>query len=175
MWNFKYSIFDIQHLIFDIQYLISNIISNIRNGKGGKSGWFDHCEWNVLQICKCGKCGRSGKCVTNWHWQNCNWNFNCNCNCNWNQLLRCNVPRNWDYFYLIKILKCIVIIDWNTYIVVIQLCIWNANAVIHHFVFKSLNVIVILILIVIIIRHQSFSKINLSCESKFVFKICCGF
>ena len=35
MWNFKYSIFDIQHLIFDIQYLISNIISNIRNGKGG--------------------------------------------------------------------------------------------------------------------------------------------
>ena len=36
--NFKYSIFDIQHLIFDIQYLISNIISNIRNGKGGKSG-----------------------------------------------------------------------------------------------------------------------------------------
>ena len=128
MWNFKYSIFDIQHLIFDIQYLISNIISNIRNGKGGKSGWFDHCEWNVLQICKCGKCG---KCVTNWHWQNpifvginkiiatrqnyqcngacnCNWNFNCNCNCNCNQLLRCNVPRNWDYFYLIKILKCIV-------------------------------------------------------------------
>ena len=50
MWNFKYSIFDIQHLIFYIQYLISNIISNIRNGKGGKSGWFDHCEWNVLQI-----------------------------------------------------------------------------------------------------------------------------
>ena len=33
--NFKYSIFDIQHLIFDIQYLISNIFSNIRNGKGG--------------------------------------------------------------------------------------------------------------------------------------------
>ena len=51
-----------------------------------------------------------------------------------------------------KILKCIVIIDWNTYIVVIQLCIWIANAVIHHFAFKSLNVIVILILIVIVIN-----------------------
>ena len=167
MWNFKYSIFDIQHLIFDIQYLISNIISNIRNGKGGKSGWFDHCEWNVLQICKCGKCGRSGKCVTNWHWQNpifvginkiiatrqnyqcngacnCNWNFNCNCNCNCNQLL---------------------IIDWNTYIVVIQLCIWIANAVIHHFVFKSLNVIVILIVIVIVIRSPKFQ------QNKFILRV----
>ena len=41
------------------------------------------------------------------------------------QLLRCNVPWNWDYFHLIKILKCIVIIDWNTYIVVIQLCVYE--------------------------------------------------
>ena len=64
-----------------------------------------------------------------------------------------------------KILKCIVIIDWNTYIVVIQLCIWIANAVIHHFVFKSLNVIVILVLIVIIIRSPKFQ------QNKFVLRV----
>ena len=39
------------------------------------------------------------------------------------------LPCDQDYFHLIKILKCIVIIDWNTYIVVIQLFIWIANAV----------------------------------------------
>ena len=55
----------------------------------------------------------------------CNGACNCNCNCNCNQLLRCNVLWNWDYFHLIKILKCIVIIDWNTYIVVIQLCVYE--------------------------------------------------
>ena len=49
----------------------------------------------------------------------------CNCNCNCNQLLRCNVPWNWDYFHLIKILKYIVIIDWNKYIVIIQLCVYE--------------------------------------------------
>ena len=39
------------------------------------------------------------------------------------QLLQCNVPCDQDYFPLIKILKYIVIIDWNKYIVIIQLCV----------------------------------------------------
>ena len=41
------------------------------------------------------------------------------------QLLQCNVPCDQDYFHLIKILKYIVIIDWNTYIVIIQLCVYE--------------------------------------------------
>ena len=38
---------------------------------------------------------------------------------------RCNVPCDQDHFHLIKILKYIVIIDWNTYIVIIQLCVYE--------------------------------------------------
>ena len=41
------------------------------------------------------------------------------------QLLQCNVPCDQNYFHLIKILKYIVIIDWNTYIVIIQLCVYE--------------------------------------------------
>ena len=41
------------------------------------------------------------------------------------QLLQCNVPCDQDYFHLIKILKYIVIIDWNKYIVIIQLCVYE--------------------------------------------------
>ena len=41
------------------------------------------------------------------------------------QLLQCNVPCDQDYFPLIKILKYIVIIDWNKYIVIIQLCVYE--------------------------------------------------